>query len=113
MQLDFSECKSKRDKEALMRKAVNDVIYNALIKNFGVEKVAEIDENFETDGGSFKKDTLVVEVTELTDTNGFPVAPLAEISIKIRTWNSNSNKAVFFNDIIDHYENKKNESEGD
>ena len=114
MNLDFSECKGKREKEALTREAVQSIIYNALVKACTAEKVAQIDESFVTQSGAqFTKDTIIVEVAELMDTNNCQVAPLAEISVKIRTWNSNSNKAVFFDDILDYYEQKEKEKEGD
>lgn len=105
MRFDFSECTNERSKQNLIRDYVNSVIYNALVKEFGVENVAQIDEDFFTESeAKFSKNTIVTKVDEIEDKNGWTVDILVETGTKVRTWNtSGKRKAVCFDDITEHY----------
>lgn len=109
MEFNFSECKNERQKQDLIRNAVNAIVYNALCNAFGVENVAQIDEDFCNEGGAkFTKNTIVAKVSEITNKDGFTTDILIENITKVRTWNTSGKRvAVCFDDITEHYAEKE------
>ena len=112
MTFDFEGCKNDTQRSNLIREKVNEIIYNALVAEFGVEFVAHIDDDFFTeDGAKFSKNTVVAKVCDITNRDGFTVDILVECGTKVRTWNTSGKRiAVSFDDVLEHFEN---ENEGE
>jgi len=113
MTFDFTECKNERSQQNLIRDRINAIIYGALVKEFGVDNVAQIDEDFYTeDGAKFTKNTTVAKVADITNKDGFTVDILVECGTKVRTWNTSGKRvAVSFDDITEHYAEKEEDGE--
>ena len=116
MTFNFEGCKNDTQRSNLIREKVNEIIYNALVKEFGVEFVAHIPDDFYTqDRGKFTKNTVVAKVADITNREGFTVDILVECGTKVRTWNTSGKRvAVSFDDITEYFDNQdENEGEGE
>lgn len=116
MTFNLTDCKNDTARSNLIREKINGVIYNALVKEFGVENVAHIDEDFYTeDGAKFSKNTVVAKVADIANREGFTVDILVECGTKVRTWNTSGKRvAVSFDDVLEHFAEQDSENnEGD
>ena len=114
MVINFDGCKNDTQRANLIREKINEVIYNAFVKEFGVEFVAHIPEDFYTeDGAKFTKNTIVAKVSEVANREGFTVDILVECAPKVRTWNTSGKRiAVSFDDVLEYLDGK-NDNEGE
>lgn len=109
MTFNLNECKNDTARSNLIREEINTIIYNALLKEFGADNVAQIDEDFYTeDGAKFSKNTIVAKVADIANKDGFTVDILVECGTKVRTWNTSGKRiAVSFDDVLEHYTEKE------
>lgn len=109
MQIDFNSMKNDTERKNQARIIINTFLADALKTEFGEDSVIMLPIAIETDQSvPIAKNTVVLRVGEVKNKEGFTVDIVAEISAKIKAWNTTGTKrriqAVSFDDVLEAVE---------
>lgn len=111
--LDLDSLKNDTAREKAVREKLAEVIYNALLAEFGKENVLFIPKAIYPAGGSkINSLSIAVKVADVTDRDGFTVDAVGIVSPMAKPWNTvlaknrkNPTPAITLDDIRDELEN--------
>lgn len=104
---DLMELKNDTERMNVMRERLAKVIYNAVCTEYGKEysRYIPIKIGITENASEVGKNTVVVDVADVKDKDGFEVGAVAEISIKIKKWNDvKTKKGITYGVSLDDYD---------
>ena len=110
---DLMELKNDTARGNAIRERLAKIIYDALVKEFGEEDTVLLSKKITVFESDISANTICVDVGDVIDNDKATVGAVAEIGIKVKSWNTIATKkgiryAVTLDDIkiaIDNAEN--------
>ncbi len=113
---DLNTFKGEREKTNVIRERVSKALYETSKDIFGEEFTRYIPKDIGiTDNGSkVAKFTVVVDVGDVKDNGGCDVGVCAEITVKVKKWNTveNKNGDIIYGITLDDYDEGLKKKEG-
>lgn len=104
---DLMELKNDTERMNVMRERLAKVVYNAVCAEYGEEysRYIPVKIGITENASEVGKNTVVVDVADVKDKDGFEVGAVAEISIKIKKWNDvKTKKGITYGVSLDDYD---------
>ena len=89
---DLGTLQTDTKRQAEIRKRVSQVIYNALVTEFGNDFTVITDKKITVYNSDIAPNTVLADVGDVIDKDGFPVGAVVECGVKVKAWNTIQDK---------------------
>jgi len=84
---DLVEMKNDTQRKKAIRERIGQILYNVLREQFGDDTVL-LPKKITVFNSDIPSGTIICDVGEVPDKDGFPIGAIVEVSIKVKSWNT-------------------------
>lgn len=101
---DLVGMKNDTERKKVIRERVSQIVYDTLRAQFGDDTV-KINKKITVFNSDIPSGTILCDVGDVPDSDGFPVGAVVEVSVKVKSWNTVATKkyirhAITMDDIM-------------
>lgn len=101
---DLIRMKNDTERKKVIRERVSQIVYDVLRAQFE-DDVVKVNKKITVYNSDISSGTILCDVGDVPDNDGFPVGAVVEVSVKVKSWNTVATKrgirhAVTMDDIL-------------